>query len=186
MPGAFIDRLLAMPCRRIVRRRGEALFRAGDPVRGLHVVLSGAVELVRHGPGGERIVLQRAGAGDALAEASIHALRYHCDAIAAEDCAADLAPRAAIEAALETGDLARDMAAYLARRIQRLRGQVELLSRRGVGARLEGWLALNDGAAPPAGGWVAVAREIAVTPEALYRELARRRRAGDSRQRQSR
>lgn len=43
---------------------------------------------------------------------------------------------------------------------------------RTVWERLDGWLALH-GELPPRGGWIEIAREIGVTPEALYRELAR-------------
>jgi hypothetical protein len=44
-----------------------------------------------------------------------------------------------------------------------------------VAERLDAWLALHDDGLPPKGQRLRVASEIGVTPEALYRELARRR-----------
>jgi len=44
-----------------------------------------------------------------------------------------------------------------------------------VAARLDAWLAFHDNQLPPRGKRVEFAREIGVSPEALYRELARRR-----------
>ena len=61
---------------------GEVLFRAGDPVRSLYRVESGAMRLVRPLPHGADLVIQRAQAGAILAEASLFAVTYHCDAVA--------------------------------------------------------------------------------------------------------
>ena len=41
--------------------------------------------------------------------------------------------------------------------------------------RLDAWLMMNLGKLPSKGGWLPLAAELGVTPEALYRELARRR-----------
>jgi hypothetical protein len=40
--------------------------------------------------------------------------------------------------------------------------------------RLEGWLDWNGGKLPSRGKWKKLASEIGVTPEALYRELAKK------------
>jgi hypothetical protein len=63
---------------------GDVLFRAGDPIRSLFLVASGALVLSRSLPHGSDLVLQRAGPGAVLAEASLFAESYHCDAIAAQ------------------------------------------------------------------------------------------------------
>ena len=65
-----------------------------------------------------------------------------------------------------------DLATHLASEVQRARARAELLALRTVRERLEGWLAFH-GELPARGRWIAVANEIGVTPEALYRELAR-------------
>jgi hypothetical protein len=69
----------------------------------------------------------------------------------------------------------QDLAAHLAGEVQRTRGRAELLSLRKVGERVDAWLALNGGVTPDRGQWVDWASELAVSPEALYRELATRR-----------
>lgn len=53
--------------------------------------------------------------------------------------------------------------------------RAEILSLKSVAAKLSAWMALNSDALPPKGRQHLVASEMGVTPEALYRELARRR-----------
>ncbi len=67
------------------------------------------------------------------------------------------------------------LARHLAREAQAARLRSELLSLRRLADRLDGWLALNDGMLPPKGRWSTIAADLGVTPEALYRELSRRR-----------
>jgi len=71
--------------------------------------------------------------------------------------------------------LAEAWAGHLAREVQATRLRAEILSLHGVAARLGAWLAAHGAALPPRGGWRILAQEIGVTPEALYREIARRR-----------
>jgi CRP-like cAMP-binding protein len=73
------------------------------------------------------------------------------------------------------GDRARAWARHLAQEVQRARAQAEILSLKTVAERVDAWITLNDDALPPKGYWHQVASEIGITPEALYRELARRR-----------
>jgi CRP-like cAMP-binding protein len=60
---------------------GEILFRAGEKVRHLYLVREGLVLLARVQRGGDPLVLQRAAAGTMVAEASVFAVRYHCDGV---------------------------------------------------------------------------------------------------------
>jgi CRP-like cAMP-binding protein len=157
---------------------GDALFRAGDPVRSLFLVVSGALLLTRSLPHGSELVLQRAGSGAILAEASLFADCYHCDAIAAQASVLDVLPCQRIERALGSDpELARGWAHHLAHELQRSRAITEMLSLKTVAERLAAWITLN-GRLPPKGRRREVASEIGVTPEALYRELARRRSNG--------
>ena len=155
-----------------------SVFHLGDRVEALHVVRSGIVHLVRHQPDGSALVLQRAGVGAVLAEASVYSARYHCDAIA---------ETAATIWALKLSDFRRHLAGspafaetwarHLAHEVQRARLHAEILSLKTVAARLDAWCAWH-GALPPKGSWSVIAHEIGVSSEALYREIGRRRKNG--------
>ena len=67
------------------------------------------------------------------------------------------------------------MMRHLAGEVHRTRMRAEILSLKSVATRLGAWMALNGDALPPKGRQHLVASEMGVTPEALYRELARRR-----------
>ena len=163
-----------IPTRRRALRDGETLFRRGDPVRHLYAVRQGEVRLVRHQPHGAALILHRARAGAVLAEASLFSPTYHCDAVAAGDADLDMAALADVRDRLRDPAFAERWAACLAAELQRTRIRAEILSIRTVADRLDAWLAFN-GALPDKGGWASVASEIGTSPEALYRELARRR-----------
>ena len=63
---------------------------------------------------------------------------------------------------------------HLSHEVRNARRHAEILSLRTVTARLDAWLAEN-GDLPARGGWKGLAEEISASPEALYREIARRR-----------
>jgi CRP-like cAMP-binding protein len=177
MSVSFFDQVRALAAPMVLHDTGERLFREGQPVTHLHLVRSGEVLLERVLPQGSRLVLQRAAADDVLAEASVFAERYHCDAVVtatagiARVALSDLHEAAKREPALMAG-----FARHLAQQLQRARHQSQLLALRGVGERLDAWLSLNGGALPEKGRWRDLAAALGVTPEALYREIARRRR----------
>lgn len=155
--------------------RGEALMHQGDPVESMALVVTGRLVLSRPTAEGGQIILQRAGPGDVLAEASAYSACYHCAAHAAEASEVLLTPRGAFRARLE-GDaaLAALWSAHLAHAVQKARLRAEIRSLRGVAARLDAWLAAGL-ALPEKGHLQDLAAEIGVSREALYRELARRR-----------
>ena len=176
MSEPLIDGLSKLAERKQELAAGGILFRAGQPVRALFLVASGALRLVRALPHGFELTLQRAGPGAILAEASLFAQRYHCDATAIEDSVLRIVPLRRIRAALrDDPSLAAALMRHLAQEVQRARAQAETLSLKTVAERVDAWTTLNDGSLPRKGRWRHVASEIGVTPEALYRELARRR-----------
>lgn len=174
MSGELLEGLLKLPSREQQLPTGEVLFRADDPVRSMFCILSGEVRLTRSLPHGLQLTLQRAGPGAVLAEASLFAANYHCEAIACQPTIAKVISRRRIEVAL-AGDagFARAFMRHLANEVQRTRAIAETLSLKTVAERLDAWIAVNGGVLPPKGRWRQVASEIGSTPEALYRELAR-------------
>ena len=154
---------------------GEALFLTGKEVAEIFMVRSGRIHLQRHTTYGAHMVLQNAGPGVVVAEASAYSSRYHCDAVAADVSVVAGLPKERFLSALEDEPaLAASWSAVLARSVQaaRLRSEIRSLSR--VADRLDAWLGEGN-ALPGKGGWQNVAAELGVTREALYRELSRRR-----------
>ena len=157
---------------------GEVLFARGENVTRLHLLVEGEIMLERIAEDGRRLVLQRARAGDVLAEASFFAGTYHCDAFARS---------ASHVASADIGRLKRlgqsdisimeVIARHLGTKVQEARARAEMLSLKRVDQRVDAWLVLNNGQLPFKGHWQTLAGEIGVTPEALYRELARRGRS---------
>jgi CRP-like cAMP-binding protein len=154
--------------------QGAVLFRREDRVHSMYLVRSGIVALERPLTDGTALTLNVATAGMALAEASLFATTYHCDAIARMNAEIAIMPRAAFRSALrERPDAALSLIETHAKEVQSQRTRIEILRLRRVSDRLDVWLDLN--AEPPTGEWIRVADQIGVSPPALYRELARRR-----------
>lgn len=175
MSDAVLPLLLQLPGRTRTFAAGEALFRVGDPVRNLHVVREGQVHLVRHQIDGVALILQRASAGDVLAEASLHSRNYHCDAVAERNSLAWSIRKRDFQERLRTDKaLSEAWSQHLAHEVQKARLHAEILSLKTVAARVDSWVAWN-GTLPERGHWATVAEQIGVSPEALYRELAKRR-----------
>ena len=153
------------------------LFHQADRVDSIFMVLEGAAELVRHQESGGAIVLQRAGAGTVLAEASLFSDRYHCGAVATVDSRLHAVPKGLVRSALcDDPEFAEAWMSHLAREVQNARFRSEMLSLPTVSGRLDAWTAWHDGRLPDRGQWRSLASELGVSPEALYRELAKRRR----------
>jgi len=169
---ALFDRL---PGHELTFAAGGAVFHLGDEVQFVHCVRSGLVHLVRHQEHGAALILQRAGVGSILAEASVYSPRHHCDARAEMAATTWAVPRDVVRRRLsEDRPFSDAWSRHLALDVQRARAQSEILALRRVASRLDAWIAWN-GALPDKGQWARIAGEIGVSPEALYREIARRR-----------
>ncbi len=156
-------------------REGQYLFHRDDRVKSMFVIETGTAQLVRHHPNGSAVVLQRAISDSILAEASLFTPKYHCDAIATSPVVARLISRTTMQQLFYTShDFAKAWAVHLAGEVRDARLRAEILTLKTVAERLDVWLA-DNGRLPEKGGWKAIAQEIGTSPEALYREIARRR-----------
>jgi CRP/FNR family transcriptional regulator, dissimilatory nitrate respiration regulator len=154
---------------------GGLLFHRGDPVTSLFLVLEGTIELVRHQADGGIVILQRASRNAVLAEASVFSQRYHCDAVAAAPSVVLAVSMTDVRSRLSgSSEFGEAWAEYLAREVQEARLRSEILSLRTVARRLDAWLLSHGDRMPAKGEWKSLAHQIGVSPEALYRELARR------------
>ena len=172
----FIEKLIAWADKPRAYDQGTRLFHQHDPIRSIFIIDEGLVELIRHQQDGTSIVLQRAGRQSVLAEASLYSELYHCDAAVKLPTRIFEISKATFLALIQQNEeLSIGWAARLAREIQSARSQIDILSRKTVSERLDGWFAWKGSKLPSKGLWKNIAVQIGVSPEALYRELARRR-----------
>lgn len=176
MSNALFEQLFVMTHRRKTLVGDDYLFHRDDPVISLFLVVDGVIELIRPQADGRPIVLQRAERNGILAEASLYSGHYHCDAVATAPSVVAVLSRADVLARLRHDTDFSDLwSSHLAAEMQQARYRSEILTRKTVAQRLDAWLAWRGDGQPKKGEWKRVAAEIGVSPEALYRELSKRR-----------
>jgi CRP-like cAMP-binding protein len=168
--------LSGLRCRQQHFVGGAPLFHCGDTVEEMHFVLTGSIHLVRHQSDGSILILQRAGPGSILAEASLYSETYHCDAVASGPAVTRVYSKAGLKRLLSNSPEISDIwANFLAQELQRTRLRSEILSLKTVAERLDAWIVWHGDSIAEKGQWKLVANQIGVSPEALYREFAKRR-----------
>lgn len=162
--------------------RGEVLFRQGDRATDVFAVEQGRLRLERNLESGAAVTLSVIRAPALLAEASIFGERYHCRAIAEVACRVTRAPKADVLRLLERDpSFSRAMIRALASEVKDLRGRLELRNVRPASERVLQFLRLraDQGLPPYDRPLAAMASELGLTPEALYRAAGRLERAGE-------
>jgi len=120
------------------------VFHCDNPVSRLFVVVEGRIDLLRHANNGSRLIRQRAGDGDIMAEASVSSARYHCDVMVVAPSEAVGIPRRRLREHLCTEAVfSGAWARHLGQEIQALRPRSEFLSLNTVAARLDAWIAYH-------------------------------------------
>lgn len=175
MQKSFLSCLETIPHQTLRYAAGQMIVDMDDEVAQLFAVHEGMVHLVRFREDGGVAVLQRAGAGAVVAEASVFSGRYHCAAMAVRGTVLHAYPLAAVRRLLESPQAAQAYALHMAAEVRVARKRAEILALKTVAERLSAWLVWNGGEMPARGAWQHVADEISVSREALYRELAKRR-----------
>lgn len=171
-------RLAASP---VEMSKGEPVFRFGDEVDAVYRVLEGEICLTRFSPEGTEIVLYRAREGDFLAEASLFATHYHCDAICSRSGRYLRLPADALRQSLSSNpDFALEWISILSGSLRKQRAAQERLNLKSLRMRVihylvdrgkEGRVELDQ----PVIRWAA---ELGASHEALYRTLAEMAREG--------
>lgn len=155
--------------------KDDVLFRCGETVQSMYIVVEGRVDLVRYTANGAGLILFRARAGQVLAEASLYSTTYHCDGRSVGLSKLRSIPVAEFRGKLSSDtSIARTWAEGLAHALQAARMSAEIRTLRTVSERLDAWLAVN-GSLPAKGEWQDLAQILGVSREALYRELSARR-----------
>ena len=167
-------------CSQHTYQRGDLLFVQRKRPTYMFYISSGEVVLQRTSDKGNSFVLQRVRQGF-VAEASLEATSYHCDAMITSTGEHFSMPIELIrKALLNDAAFAMRWIGTLNQELKRLRAQCERLALKGVRARLlhlietegkNGRLALNSSVK-------SLASELAVSHEALYRGIAELERQG--------
>lgn len=156
--------------------RGEALFRQGDPVRYVALVLEGELKAVRYMLDSAECVMLRARAGELFAESSLADSRYRCDGIATGPARVALVPVEAMRAALGGVDsLAYRLCLAVARQARRQCSRLERLRLKRARDRVLHFLVCEGGEAGIvrwSGHLSELAAELGLERETLYRTLA--------------
>lgn len=152
---------------------GKHLFRIGDSVHAIFMVINGEIRLIRRDSNGTEVVLQRS-RGGFLAEASLTSKAYHCDAIAAEQSTLLRFPVRAFHLALdEDAGFRNAWMTHLAREVRKLRAQCERLSINSAADRVLHYLESegSEGCVVLTQTRKAWAAELGLSHETLYRTL---------------
>ena len=154
------------------------VFRKGDAVRAVFLVLKGEVRLSRFAKDGSEIALHRAGRGEFFAEAALNASRYQCNAIASQASALLAFPAGKVRELLaKDSEFAQQWVALLARQLHATRARLERLALKSAAERVLHYLH-TEGRGPRFevaldGSVKDLAKELGLTHESLYRTLAR-------------
>lgn len=170
----LLPEALQRQCIFLSSTKDDRLFSQGKKPEQMFYVLSGEVVLLRLGTQGAHVVLQRVRRGF-IAEASLQAAHYHCDAIVTISGDFIAVPILSIQQTLlSDSPFSIRWIGMLNQEMKRLRGQCERLSLKGVRDRLlhliesEG----RSGRLSLGAGLKSIALELGVTHEALYRTVA--------------
>jgi len=154
------------------------VFRKGDAVRAVFLVIEGEVRLSRFAKDGSEVALHRAGRGEFFAEAALNTHRYHCNAIANQPTTLLAFSADKVRALLaDDAGFAREWIALLARQLHNARARLERMALNSAAERVLHYLN-TEGRGPQckvllAGTVKDFARELGLTHETLYRTLAR-------------
>ena len=163
--------------------KDKTVFRVGAPARHVYFLLHGRVALHRFGPDGEEVPIHVADVGEFFAEASLHADRYHCTALALAESEVAAIPSEALRARVQNDpQFAMQWMATLSSQLRRARARVERLSIRSASERVRHLLVTEGHGKMPTYTLPGTVRELAsqlgLTHEALYRTLAAMQRSG--------
>jgi CRP-like cAMP-binding protein len=162
---------------------GQVVFRQDEQALAIFIVERGRVRLDRYTKEGKTTVFQVARLGESFAESALFLDVHSCDALAEVPSRVIIYPKQPLLSALRNcPDLAEDFLERLVRKSQSLKAPLELRSIRSARNRVLHYLLVE---AQPGETTVNfdrplkdVAGDLGLTPEVLYRTLARLEREG--------
>jgi CRP-like cAMP-binding protein len=161
---------------------GDFLFQNGHPVTRLHFVAAGEIRLVEYAASGAECVLQRAGPGEWIGECSTCVDAYSCYARASRNSRVVALPMPLFTQVLhENLDFANAWASQLAVSLRRIFGRYERRSLKTARERVLHYLVTESHGRQYldlAHSFAALAGELGLSRESLYRTLALLEREG--------
>ncbi len=163
------DHIPATALRPFAVDAGQPLFRRDDRPTALYRVDAGRVALHRVTEDGQRVTIAQIGPGETLAEASLFADTYHCDAIAMTETRGVAVDRVVLRQRLRSDpDFAEALVRRLALQVRTERQRAEIMSIRSARDRTFAALACFG----QSGTITAFAASIGLSQEACSRALA--------------
>ncbi len=162
---------------------GQTLFQYGDEALAVFIVKTGRLRLARHNSEGRIVTFEVVRTGESLAESALFSEIYNFDAIAEVNSSVAVYPKQILRQILrDRPDLAQEFIKGLVEKNQSLQVRLELQSLRSARERLLQYLCTNV----PLGETTLnfdhpfknIADEIGISPEVLYRTLARLEKEG--------
>ncbi len=155
--------------RHLSLEKGQHLFHQDQKTGGLFCVEEGYIELRRATQAGEILLVHHAIKGETFAEASLFSDFYHCDAVATQESTLliEIDRKHVLEHLQTDPNFAIAMTKHLARQNQVYRRKLEIMAIKSAPERV--YSALSDDMLK--GGIIALAAEIGLTHEAVYRSL---------------
>lgn len=122
-------------------KRGQTLFRQGEPVEGMFFLLSGQLKIFKLAPDGKEHILHIIRPGQGFAEAALFMNGYPawCDALQKSEVVC-LPKSRFLELLTAEPDLSLGIIASMSQYLRRFADQIEDLSLKDVSARLARWL----------------------------------------------
>ena len=161
--------------RRHSLKPGESLFQSGDEARSLYHLEQGRLTLRQDG-----IILHRPEPGELIGPDSLFASQYGCEAVAETAVTLEVFPKPAVLLHLSAHpSIALAFAAHLARRLQNSNQRLGLMRLKTAPERISAYLRLlgaDRQVIQLDKSLMAVADELGLTHEALYRALAKLKR----------
>lgn len=162
---------------------GQMLFQHCDEALAVFIVETGRLRLARHNSEGRIVTFEVVRTGESLAESALFSEVYNFDAIAEVNSCVAVYPKQLLRQILrDRPDLAQEFIKRLIKKNQSLQVRLELQSLRSARERLLQYLCINL----PLGETTLnfnhpfknIADEIGISPEVLYRTLARLEKEG--------
>ncbi len=170
-PSFFEHLTTGRPTRPLAAR--EVLFDQGDVASGLYCLTRGRLRLERHLPRGVALTVGVLQAPSLVGEASLFVDRVHCRAVAETRAEVTWLPRNEALRLLEEPATAKLFVEHLAGEVRDLRSRLELQNVRPATERVLAYLQLRaeGGQQRTERSLAAIAAEIGLTPEAMYRTV---------------